>query len=425
MRSFMSMVAPVLLLAVCYSQVLLKPQDIPTISKVLDTFHGPNSLKCEVQHGEPKLDFSFRWVVTYGADCSSSKLGPEERLVAYLRLQPRDGEPTYFVDPEVNANTPAGQQRHIALTDPSLNLWNPRAIAVGEGDYTVDFLLGSTNGRMFRKQWSFRTRYHKNPELAGLPPKSAEVFKTKKWNEKLTPAGPKLTILLHATVLPRSHQVSIPKSKDVATDERAYSLSSLSALLAHIPHRSVDVAAFSIEHEEEIFRQQNFNEEGYRQLSEALSKQEIGQTVIAGALQPETLSRFLLALVKKDEAEKGTGRIVVFLGPTAWLSRLEITKDLKEDFQNADTRLFYFQYYDPSIYGRENLEHGGGLMIPGQSVDSLPRYPKDGVWKGDKTPDSIDYLMKALGGQILRVHSAEEFQQAIEEMLDRMKLSSR
>ena len=423
MRNFLLVAVLACLSTLCPCQVLLKPQDIPTISKVLDTFHGPNSLKCDVLHEDPRLDFSFRWIVSYSANCSASKLGPEERFVAYLRLQPRDGQPVYFVDPQGTVNTPEG---HITAADPSLNHLKPHAIAVGEGDYSLDLLLGSTKGRMFRKQWSFKTRYHKNPQLAGLTANSAEVFKAKKWNEKLVADGPKLTILLHATRLHQSRQNFPIRSYDVTTDEESYWLSSLTALLTHVPHKSAEVVAFSIEHEKELFRQQNFNEEGYGQLSEILSKEEIGKTVVSGALQSEALSKFLVSLLKQDDkTEKDAGRIMVFLGPTAWLSRVEIPKDLKEKFQTADTRLFYFQYYDPSIYGRDNLEHANAPLMLGQSPDSLPRYPKDGIWKGDKTSDSIDYLMEALGGQILRVHSAEEFQQTVEEMLERVKLSSR
>ncbi len=134
------------------SQTLLDLADQAKFNAVFDSAKG-DRLKCAVREMEPWVDFGFRFILRYSADCEISQFsGQAADVRAFLRVTTSSGIESVFGDrlfvPESPKDLPdsAFRRMHNFLEFSG-------AVAAGAGTYDLDLLLVDNRDRIYRKHW--------------------------------------------------------------------------------------------------------------------------------------------------------------------------------------------------------------------------------------------------------------------------------
>jgi hypothetical protein len=142
----------------------------------------------------------------------------------------------------------------------------------------------------------------------------------------------------------------------------------------------VRLVAFNLDQQKELFREDHFDSESFRELSRILRTTELGTKALQRG--PESLS-FVSDLARKEFAAPQASDVVIFLGPTVRASQ----KVSGKFTTGAHPRFFYFEYFP----------------FPGPTF-----------------PDSIQHLTSALQGTTYQVHSPADFGKAMQKMLSQL-----
>ena len=232
-----------------------------------------NLLKCHAQGMEPWIDFGFRFVLRYSADCEVRQFGGRAaELKAYLRVRPEHGNEIVFGDrfaiPAAPQGIAVGDLRRVrSLVEFS------GALAAGVGAYNMDLLLVDDQNRIYRKHWK-ADAFPSAPDrylIFVRPPNTLG-------GETTIPIPPRvnraeempITVLLNAAPL-------YPSARKLRAWDSAFLLDSLSSLLRQISYSPVRVIAFNLDQQKEIFRRENFGEGDMPKLNVALRGLELGK----------------------------------------------------------------------------------------------------------------------------------------------------
>jgi hypothetical protein len=366
------------------AQAPLRPDIQAHVKELFDGKPSGQPLRCSIHQTPVVLDFLFRFDAGYMVDCRLRQFKPGASLVSYLKIQPQEGPPVLLGDsfeiPPVSAEMVAklGQRK---VNDLEIELSG--AYALGEGKYTIDLILIDDQSRSIRKRWNIET-IQKRPDQSipfALQPNTADSLVASSWQGNHTGNGVRLTVLLHATPMN-------PKRSKLYAWDRAFLLQSLTSLLKQTPYQSVRVIAFNLDQQQEIFRQDDFDAEGFSKLATVLRTLELG-TVSYKAMQKQSWAGPLVRLTEEEVSSKNPSDAVIFLGPTTHFMdkvSLETMKSAKDG-----PHFFYFEYYP---------------------------------WNGSQFPDSIDHMTHDLHGTVFRIHSADQLAQAIQKMLGQIKPGS-
>ena len=363
------------------SQVPLEGSDAAKVNHILETLPAHDTLKCSIQEWKPFLDFSFRFEAGYYVRCPLDEFGGHEsKVAAYTRVIPQGGSPVIMADLLLVPAVPADLVAKTSLKRLHAELDMSGGFAVGEGSYQVDVLVTDNHNRFCRKRWSLKAeRSRSQAEIpVTLEEKAVTHIWPDPWDGKLAENGTgyRVTILLDA--MPMNSRESKLRVWD-----RAFLMQSLRSVLQHLPCESVRLVAFNLDQQKELFREDHFDSESFRELSRILRTTELG-TVSYKALQrgPESLS-FVSDLARKEFAAPQASDVVIFLGPT-----VRASQKVSEKFTTGThPRFFYFEYFP----------------FPGPAF-----------------PDSIQHLTSALQGTTYQVHSPADFGKAMQKMLSQL-----
>ncbi len=359
------------------------PVDANLVSVVNDLFDGKEqskSLKCSFEKREPVLDFSFRYHAGFMVEVPVRDLPPGDETTAYLRVTPEGGSPTLLFESFQVPDYPPGLSAKIL---DNLHLVMSGGFAVGEGRYSVEALLRDTEGHSCRKRWDMKAHTRrKQPLPLALKPDTVAPLIGKPWDGELKEDGLRVTVLLHATPMD-------PRMSKLYAWDQAFLLQTLSSLLERLPVESVRLVAFNLDSQEEIFRRDELDEEGFIDLMRTLAKVQLG-TVSYKSLQRQGWPELLVKLVHEQTASGFPSDAVIFLGPTTHFDR-KLPDDVLKDVESGGPPFFYFEYY--------------------------PRVGAD-------FPDSIDYLTHDLHGTVFKIHAPDQLGPAIQKLLTTMQQPS-
>lgn len=319
--------------------------------------------------------------VGYLIECSMNQFASGDSLLSYTRITPQGGEPVLmgeiFEIPPIPSEM-VSKLTHKALS--RLEIGMSGAFSTGEGQYSVELLLVDRKDRRYRKQWTVKAVHpHKDKSVPlALKPNQVEALMATPWDGKLAGDGVRLTVLLHATPMN-------PRAAKLYVWDRAFLLQSLISLLKQMPCQSVRVIAFNLDQQQEIFRQEQFDGEGFEKLSRVLRKLELG-TVSYKALQRNTWAESLARMTREEATAKNPSDAVVFLGPTSHFWD-KVPREMMSNVESGP-KFFYVEYFP---------------------------------WAGYEFPDAIDNLTRNLNGTVFRIHSADQLGQAIQKMLGQIK----
>ena len=366
------------------AQVPLSPKDAQTISPFFDS-STRNTLKCWMERWNPSLDFTFRFVTGYVTNCRLNQFdGKKSVLVTYVRITPEGKPPSLFGSahavPEISSEMKRSIGGDMRKLTNEISLSG--AFALGEGKYLFELVLHDQQKRSYRKRWKLRVVTHHSERGVALAIKPLTIESVEQTSRQTVSSerrgNLRLTILLDAAPMFRY------QSRLRAWD-RAFLLESVYTVLRQTPHKSVHLVAFNLDQQRELFRSDEFDNAAFHDLSHALQETELS-TISAQALKKRDSPAFLVALADQELAAGGSD-VIIFLGPNTRMDA-KITEGALLRKNASSPPFFYFEYFP---------------------------------WVGGDFPDSIDWLVKSVGGRVFVVHTPPQFDDSIDRMLVQLK----
>ncbi len=366
---------------VANAQQFVPDKDTPGAIRVFDNAPARSSLPCDLRlHKKPRLDFAFRYTSGFSIDCRLELIEPGARFSALLRITPQDGHPVLMIQkfelPTLSPEKLSRFQTDVSKIDVSMS----GGFVVGPGNYLVEVVVTDQHGRTCRKQQKLRAGREKTASSSRTPlsPGAVGRLVEARWNGETTSRGLRVTVLLHAYS---------PRRASFDAWDRAFLLESLAALLNNLPCQSVKLIAFNLDRQEEVFRDDSLDPDGFTRLEEALEEMEF-VTIPYKSLTRDAWAKFLVEMAQGEISSKEAADAVIFLGPWGSHAWDKLPKNIVARVERSNTHLFYLKYV-----GR--LE---------------PQYRADG----------LEQLTKNLRGSTFEVRSPEGLAQAINRMLAEM-----
>lgn len=369
----------ILLPAVLTAQMLVDPNRQAPFNRLMDG--SPNEEKpipgCSATPLPPRLNFGFRFVTGYlGHVPFKSISGDGHRYAILTRVTPDDPEKKpvllsqFFRLPKIPHKT-------------NSELEMDGAFLVGEGGYKVEWLMADRDGNTCRKNWHIQAKpTSADRELAGaMPPGAVTPVRYERWNgvplDRLVTAAPpkRLTVLLHVAPLSTRRLKLHPY-------DQALLLSSLLTLLERTPFTQVKLVAFNLDQQKEIFRQDNFDGDGWERLIDSILALNLLTVNVSTVNNPIGHRDTLRGLVEDELAAEQTPDAVVFLGPTT-----RQTEKLKfEPVSGTRAPAFYYLQFKPP-------------------------------WaRGSEFPDIISHAVKRLMGKVYHIYTPHDFSSALQQV---------
>lgn len=365
-----------------YAQLPLAADDARKVNPLFDA-PSPNSLKCAITPWSPSLDFTFRFVTGYLLRCQLAQFeGKKDTLIIYLRISPETKPASFFGSayrvPELTPEMQNSIGKNFRKMKNEVGMSG--AFGIGKGRYVVEVLVRDDQNRTYYKKWRVRVDASRSERSVPLriQPLSVESLERKIWQDiHSSRTGIRVTVLLDAAPMN-------PFQARLRAWDRAFLLQCIYSLLEQTPHASVNLVAFNLDQQQEIFRTDDFNASAFQELSRVLRATET-TTVSVQALKKRNSPEFLAALTNRELAA-GRADAIIFLGPNA-RTYIKTTSDVLTGMKTGSPPLFYFEYFP---------------------------------WPGE-FPDAIQSLVKAADGTTFRIHTPAQLDQSIQKMLSQLK----
>jgi len=332
-------------------------------------------LHCEVIPVPAHLSFSFRFQAGYLVHMPLKQYtGPGHRWSVMMRVTPvGETEPFYL--------SSYTRLRNVPKTNAQGEFGG--GYQVGEGRYSVDWILADDQNRACRKSWKVVAKLDARERglKLGMAPNTVGPLTYQRWSQRseesdVQPIG-RLTVLLHAAPL-------YPRSTRFRMQDRLLLVSSLASLLEALPARSVRVVVFNLDQQKELFRQDDLTPASFDQVARSTRDLQL-QVVDYRVLENRRGHISLLAdLIKHElEAEQPPDK-VIFLGPPSRFYD-KVPDTALDQHSPSAPQFFYFQY--KPYWGREA-----------------------------DFPDSVAMAIRKVKGKTMLIHTPDEFARAIREV---------
>jgi hypothetical protein len=363
-----------------HAQSAMAPKDLDNFNAAFDKFKG-DKLDCGVHPLPVFLDFTFRFEVRFIVDCPLRSFGgTATEFRTLLRVSPAAGKPVILGDQfDIPAAPPGFKFQEHRLFRAEMEIEFSGAFAVGEGEYEVELLAFDKARHVYRHSWKVKAWPHGDENKAEIPIQAGTVAPLDSLPFAASPARDsaalRLTLLLNAAPMNRN-------ALKLRAWDRAFLLGSLASLLHQFPNASVRLVAFNLDQQQEIFRQEQFNESTLPALSAALRSLELGAVSYHTLERTTGWAELLANLVQQQSSIDPASNAVIFLGPNGQPDR-KVPREMLTPQSGALPRVFYFEYF--------------------------PRF-------GYEFPDAIHNLTNALKGRVFKLHSPGDLAENIQKM---------
>jgi hypothetical protein len=344
-------------------------------AKVWASHADDRPLHCEVIPVPARLSFSFRFQTGYVARMPLKQyVGAGHRWNVLMRITPAGGGEPFYLGSYTRL-------RNVPKTNAQGEFGG--VYQVGEGRYTVDWMLADDQNRACRKSWKVEAKLDARERglKLGMAANTVGPLTFRRWSPQnddsdVRPIG-RLTVLLHAAPL-------YPRSMRFRAQDRMLLVSSLASLLEALPARSVRVVVFNLDQQKELFRQDDLTPDAFDQVAQSTSNLQL-QLVDYRVLQNRRGHISLLAdLINQELGASEPSDKVIFLGPTSRFYD-KLPEAALEQPAATTPQFFYFQY--KPYFGREA-----------------------------DFPDSVAMAIKKVKGKTMLIHTPDEFARAIQEV---------
>jgi hypothetical protein len=366
----------------------LTPEGQHRLDLILANSGKPERLACDVSQAPSFLDYTFRFAAGYFIDCPVRIFsGEADTVFIYVRVTPDRGETVTLGDSFEIPAMPDDLRPRINVHHVSTEIDFSGGFGVGEGRYTAEVILCDKSNRVLKKHWrivAFRSRAEQATAVSVKPGSVTPLF-VHRWNGRLRSPkqGLRLTVLLDATPI-------VQFARKLRQHDRILLLDSLYSLLKETPCSLVQLIAFNLDQQQEVFRDNRFGRLGWYALEERLRELELGKVSYKVVSHPDGWSDLLTQMVNEQIGAPRPPDAVVFLGPTTRIHRKPTLPLTPRTARSPE--FFDVAYYPPGEEGRE-------------------------------FPDALAYVTRALDGQIFKIHSPAELAQAIHKIYAQLMAS--
>jgi hypothetical protein len=331
-------------------------------------------LRCEVIPVPARLSYSFRFQTGYVVRLPfKNYTGPGHHWNIMMRVTPVGGSDPFYLGSFTRL-------RNVPKTNAQAEFGG--GFQIGEGRYSVDWMLADDQNRICRKSWKVEAKLNGRERglKLGMAANTVGPLTFRRWSQQSdADAHPidRLTVLLHAAPL-------YPRSNRFRAQDRLLLVSSLASLLEALPARSVRVVVFNLDQQKELFRQDDLTPDLFDQVAQSTSNLQL-QVVDYRVLQNRRGHISLLSdLINQELGAAQPSDKVIFLGPTSRF--YDKVPDASLEQHLASTPQFFYFEYKPYL-GREA-----------------------------EFPDSVAMAIKKVKGKTMLIHSPDEFARAIREV---------
>jgi len=307
----------------------------PSDAAALELRELQSSLPCVVRSPEPELGFDFIFHVRYTADVRLRDLaGDGNLLTAVFRITP-DGAPERAVYFQQKWSVPP------ITEDAGGDVLLEGAFSVGEGDYSVDWIMREQQERLCSAHWKISaripTKAGKTP--AGLPPGS--VTTTGDWNPEPLPSGGAAAQQLDVTVLLNIGPTALSRWT-ITAEERLALLSILRSIVRDPRIGHVSITAFSLDRQQVIFEQENIRQTHFADLERSIDSLSLGTIDVNQLSAKDGEARFLVRLAA-GHTQRRDSAALIFVGARK-PEEAGMTRDLLRELGEASVPVFYLTY---------------------------------------------------------------------------------
>ena len=366
-----------LMLVACsaFGQSIMDPGRVPKEWMDFERRPQEQKLDCSVTPLRPRMNYSFRFQTGYVARVPGKLYsGKGHWIASFFRVTPEhsEREPVFFGStvrlPEVPVN--------------NVLLETGGAYVVGEGKYTVDWLLTDDSGRVCTKSWKVTAKLGRKERGVepGMAPGTVDEISLRKWTRGSSGAndeeGRKVTILMNANPV-------MPRRVRLGGYDRNLLLSSLAAAIERLPLRSVRLVVFSLDQQREIYTNEDFQPSDFGAVSQALGRLELGVVDYEVLKNRRGHIDLLTDLIAESVVAKDSDA-VLFIGPKPWQFDKVQRNELPAPAAAQHAPFFYIQFR-PFIVGATY-------------------------------PDTIMNAVKRMDGKTFEVYSPGDFAEAIRDI---------
>lgn len=331
-------------------------------------------LACNITHFNPALDYGLRIWTGFQVSIPASEFDgkPDRSSAVVFRVTPLEGtpKPKYLWLPfEVPGKFPEGADLR------KLELRMGGGFYVGQGRYSVDWLMADGKGRRCKASWKLKANF--KDVSPTVPQGTVQALGNEIW-----PGFPALapgskpshaTIFLHAApVWPRRVVTKL------SPWDRQILLSSLNSLLRDASFTSACVVVFDLQRRNVIYREVAFDRRAMRRLIRQLAAVDLSTIDMATLKSGPSPKDFLEDMLRNEVKEPTQSDAFVFVGPT-WRAGPKLPP------------------IDPAL--REALPRTWFMAF------TPPAYPNDG--------DSVSSLVKSAKGKVVPIYRPSDLADGI------------
>lgn len=294
--------------------------DIRRFERTMEEAAGNGALACKVKPLKPRLAYTLRYTAGFLASVPVSELDPDGTiLLAVFRVSSSGGDPVYF---RQRFRIPKLPQDYLLRRKRRAVVALAGGYFLGEGRYTVGWILFDQRGRYCRRSWDVNLRLNKEERtlVATIPVGTAAPFRLEEWRGSgHGPARPyRIAVFAHATPLS-------PRSVTYTKFDQLLLIAALTSLLRDTPFRETSVVAFNLRQQKEIFHAQQLDTREFRDLVQALDQLQLAVVDVRVLAKPLGSAELLTKLVIRETESTDPPDAVVFIGPrlseASWAAR--------------------------------------------------------------------------------------------------------
>lgn len=366
------------LIGLSRAQTSLTAEDQHRLDRILTDRQKPERLACDVDESHTFLDYTFRFAAGYFIACPVRIFGGEANTIfTYIRVTPDHGEPVTLADRFEIPAIPDDLRPRVNIRHVSTEIDLSGGFGIGEGRYTVELYVTDKSNRVLKKHWRIvAARSHGEQETAlSIKANTVGPLFVNRWDGKLRARdhGLRLTVLMDATPI-------FQYARKLHSVDRILLLDSLYSLLKQAPCSAVQLIAFNLDQQQEVFRDEHFGRLGWYALEQRLRELELGKVSYQVVSHPHGWANLLAQLVNEQIGTTEPPDAVVFLGPNTRIREKLMSPLLQR--KGGAPAFFYLEYYPP--------------------------------WtRGNEIADAVAHVTRELDGQIFKIHTPGELAQAI------------
>jgi hypothetical protein len=305
---------------------------------VLEAREERRDLGCNISPVKPALGFDLRFHSGYEVSIPLKELaGQGNTLLMVFRVTPegRSQDVRYFFQrvavPEISPD--AGGSAYLGGT-----------FDVGEGRYSVDWLVRDAYERYCSSSWDIEAKPPEEELRAGMRIAPGEVQASEPTQFNPEPPVPRestedsLNVRILINFAPQRASSAVLQPIDTAA------LVSILRTIARDPRiGTFSVVAFNLQEQRIIYRQENADHIDFPALGKALETLNLGTVDLKRLEQKHGETEFLATLIQNELGGQDQPDALIFAGPKAMLDQNVPTESLRE-IGKVDYPVFYMNY---------------------------------------------------------------------------------